>query len=378
MTDLPQDDYYPPMDDWMGKDPRTGEPVPIFQPQNPRWPGWQKNTNWNWMARALRSEETKVVWVGPNLRWWDLAGNLKGRQGVVMINELLGVGLAPFEHKYSEGPYVPGATLERTDIKKRVINFGVIINPNANATHEGIRNRSTFQYRYLENLWWESWSKDKPGFLGFFTRATGWRWIKCILETDTNGSHSLDPVAYGNNGAKYDMSVVCVDPYFYKPPFSATWKNDPDKVELDGSGFGTGQITLANRGTVEASPLYIVTCPGQALIGDGPDRLIPMVETSAKDKYYMIDTSPNQRTITGAVDPVDNPFYRFIRQAGLINYFLHDLADEGLPLWRRWDNPQEFDYAAGPRSSITVTVKHDYPDAEITMIMPQRYEMAWG
>lgn len=376
MTDLPSDDYVAPRDDWMMRG--DGELVPIYQPQNPRWPGWQKNTNWNWASKMLTAESTKMVWVGPNLKWWDLAGNLRGRQGVISTNEITGVGLAPFEQKFSEGPYIAGATLERTDIRKRIITFGVILNPNQNRMDKRQYN-STFKYRYLEQSWWESFSRDKFGYLGFFTRATGWRWIKCVLNSDTSsGTHSLDPVAFNNNGAQYDMSLVAVDPYFYKPPFFKTWVNDPTKVAIGKDGFGQGRITLANRGSVISHPLYIITCPGQAMVSDGPDQMVPLVETATADKFYMVDTNENMKTINGAVDPVDNPFYRFIRQAGLVDYFLHDIAAQGLPLWRRWDKSHEFEYVAGPEQSITTKVAHDYPNGEITMILPQRYESAWG
>lgn len=378
MTDLTQDDYVPPRDDWMQRNDSTGELQPIYQPQNPRWPGWQKNTNWEWATQMLTAESTKMVWVGPNLKWWDLAGNLRGRQGVIATNEITGVGLAPWEHKFSEGPYIAGAQLERTDIRKRIITFGAILNPNQNRMDKRKYN-SSFKYRRIETEWWQSFSKEKFGYLGFFTRSTGWRWIKCILNSDSSsGSHSLDPVAHGNNSVTYDMSLVAVDPYFYKLPFYKTWNNTPELIARGKDGFGEGRITLANRGTIATSPLYIVTCPGQAILGDGPDRMIEMVETSTADKYYMVDTNENMKTITGATDPVDNPFYRFIRQAGLADFFLHDLAAQGLPLWRRWDEPMEFEYAAGAGQAITARVKHDYPDGEVTMILPQRYETAWG
>lgn len=377
MTDLASDDYVPPRDDWMQRNPNTGEKQPIYQEQNPRWPGWQKNTNWEWASQMLTAESTKMVWVGPNLKWWDLAGNIRGRQGVIATNEITGVGLAPWDHKFSEGPYIAGATLERTDIRKRIITFGAIINPNQNRMDKRAYN-SSFKYRYVDDQWWKSFSKDKFGYLGFFTRATGWRWIKCILNSDSDsGSHSLDPVAHKNNSATYNMSLVAVDPYFYKIPFYKTWQNTPEAIAKSKNGFGTGAITLANRGSLVSSPLYIVTCPGTAQIGDGPDRMITMPETSTADKYFMVDTNENVKTITGAVDPVDNPFYRFVRQAGLVDFFLHDIAAQGLPLWRRWENPMEFEYGVAAGQSATVKVKHDYPDAQVTMILPQRFEKAW-
>lgn len=381
MTDLTSDDYVPPRDDWMMRGGPGEGLVPIYQPQNPRWPGWQKNSSWNWASEMLKGEQTKMVWVGPNKKWWDLAGNLRGRQGVVATNEITGIGLAPWEHKFSEGPYIAGAQLERTDIRKRIITFGVILNPNTNRMDKRQYN-STFKYRYLEQEWWASFSRSEFGYLGFFTRATGWRWIKCILNSDSSsGSHSLDPVAHKNNAAQYDISLVAVDPYFYKPPFHYTWVNDLEKVEIGKDGFGEGKITLANRGEIMSSPLYIVTCPGQGIVSDGPDRLVPLPETTTADKFYMVDTNENMKTIEGAVDPVDNPFYRFLRQAGLVDFFLHDLAVKAAnaqPLWRRWENPQTFEYAAGPKQSISAKVKHNYPDAQITMILPQRYESAWG
>lgn len=377
MTDLASDDYVPPRDDWMQRNPNTGEKQPIYQEQNPRWPGWQKNTNWEWASQMLTAESTKMVWVGPNLKWWDLAGNIRGRQGVIATNEITGVGLAPWDHKFSEGPYIAGATLERTDIRKRIITFGAIINPNQNRMDKRAYN-SSFKYRYVDDMWWKSFSKDKFGYLGFFTRATGWRWIKCILNSDSDsGSHSLDPVAHKNNSATYNMSLVAVDPYFYKIPFYKTWQNTPEAIAKGKDGFGAGAITLANRGSLVSNPLYIVTCPGTAQIGDGPERMITMPETSTADKYFMVDTNENVKTITGAVDPVDNPFYRFIRQAGLVDFFLHDIAAQGLPLWRRWENPMEFEYGVAAGQSATVKVKHDYPDAQVTMILPQRFEKAW-
>lgn len=378
MTDLIGDDYVPPRDSWMERGGEHNSLQPIFQPQNPRWPRWQKNTNWDWASQQLTAESTKMVWIGPNLKWWDLAGNLRGRQGVIASNEITGVGLTPWEHKFSEGPYIAGAQLERTDTRKRIITFGAILNPNQNIMDKRKYN-SSFKYRRIETEWWQSFSKEKFGFLGFFTRATGWRWIKCILNSDSSsGSHSLDPVAHENNSVTYDMSLVAVDPYFYKLPFYKTWKNNLELVSKSRDGFGQGTITLANRGTITTSPLYIVTAPGQAMLGDGPDRMILMPETSTADKYYMVDTNENMKTVMGAVDPVDNPFYRFIRQAGLVDFFLHDLAAQGLPLWRRWDDPMEFEYAVAPQSRVTVRVKHDYPDGEVTMILPQRYESAWA
>ena len=378
MTDLISDDYVPPRDDWMKRGGEDNGLIPIYQPQNPRWPGWQKNTSWEWASRMLTAEATKIVWVGPNGKWWDLAGNLRGRQGVIAVNEITGLGMAPWEHKFSEGPYIAGATLERTDIKKRVITFGVVLNPNTNRMDKR-QYTSSFKYRALEAQWWASFSRTEFGFLGFFSRYTGWRWIKCILSSDSiTGTHSLDPVAFKNNSAQYDISLTAVDPHFYKPPFHRTWKFDPTTVEIGKDGFAEGKITLANRGEVTSSPLYIVSCPGQAKISDGPDRWIELPETSTADKFYMVDTNENMKTLNGAVDPVDNPFYRFIRQSGLADFFLHDLAQKGLPLWRRWDDPQEFEYAAGPKMAVTAKVRHDYPGAEITMILPQRYESAWG
>jgi len=375
MTDLTSDDYVPPRDDWKDRD------GPIYQPQNPRWPGWQKNTNWNWASQMLTAESTKIVWVGPNRKWWDLAGNLRGRQGVIATKEFTGIGIVPWEHKFSEGPYIAGAQLERTDYKKRIITFGAILNPNTNRMDKR-QYTSTFKYRAIEQQWRESFSRTEFGFLGFFTRYTGWRWIKCILNQDAlGGTYSLDPVAYKNNSAMVDMSLVAVDPYFYKPPFHRTWKFDPDTIAIGKDGFAQGKITLANRGEVMTSPIYIVTCPGQAKISDGPDRVIELPETATADKFYMVDTNENMKTIQGSVDPVDNPFYRFLRQAGLIEFFLHDLAvkaEQALPLWQRWEDPQSFEYAAGPKTQVTARVQHNYPGAEITMVLPQRYEAAWG
>lgn len=359
------------LDEWQNRD------GPMFGEQYSTFPEWQKLTNPDWLPGVLASDLTRLVWIGPNNKWWELAGPFRGKQGVIAINAITGLGMVPFEHKYSEGPYLPGATLERVDIRKRLINFGVIINPNTNIMQAHHRS-SAGRYRQIERSFWTSFSKEMPGFFGIWTRHTGWRWIKCILEPSTKDNYELDPAAFKNNAAKYDVSLVAVDPYFYKYPLYKTWKAEPGKTAKDKDGFWVGDLKLSNRGTVSAAPLYLITCPGQAKLCDGPERMVTMGKTVSADDYYMVDTAENAKTVNGSTDPVDNAFYRFIRQAGLADFFLHDLAAQGLPLWRRWDDPQIFDFEVAPMSNVSLRVAHNYPNAEITAIIPQRFEMAWG
>jgi hypothetical protein len=285
-----------------------------------------------------------------------------------------GIQHLPFIQLFSEGPYMPGAELERVDVKKREFSIGVIVNPNSNA-QDPLRHTTAHRYRMVESKWWKAWSRTENGWLGVYTRWTGWRWVKVIL-APMDTTFDLDPAAYGNNGQKYDMKLVACDPYYHKPSFSMTWKNTIDRVTMRAKGDHV--FTIANRGTAEAWASFLVD-PGQCYIQDGmTDRMVQMPIVYASDGYMMVQTDPNERTVVGANDPVDNAFYRFIRQAALLEFFLHDIADQGEPIWMRWTEPTVFTSPIPPKTVANIRVTHDQPDAAVTCIMPQAYETGWA
>ena len=181
------------------------------------------------LDKRLRATEMKVVYVGvpdPDYnggerRWWDLAGSQGGTQGLDLAPHMTGFMHAPFASLFSEGPYQIGATYERTDYKKRMVNFGVMVS-------NSLAPDTSFRYRMLEQRWWASWSPNEDGYLGCFTRTHGWRWLRVRLAEDPKTPFELDPVAFENNFMQWDMTIVATQPFWCKRMESKSWTNSPE------------------------------------------------------------------------------------------------------------------------------------------------------
>lgn len=371
-------------DDWWldpPKYPLDAEGNPIYAEENPAHPSWRKLTNWfdlGTNGEYLRSELTKWVYIHPsNNKLWRLSGPGRGREGVALARELEGIMQPDFEHRYSGGPYLIGEKRERTDYKKRVINLGVHIQPNGNA--ERPEEANPFSYRLIEDSWWSSWSKTVPGFLGSFTRTHGWRWLAVILGETTKTAVSIDPVGNGNNTMMWNMTLHAPWPFYSKRALTRVWESTLDGV-VSGGGAAPGVISIANRGTWEAWPKFIVRGTGEASIQDGVGG--PMVKLpklyDTDGSYMLVDTDPTKRTITTEKDPVDNETYKFLRNSQLLDMLLHDVTASHLPAQRRIPGGIGFNGKIPPRTVAHLKVSHTNQYGSITCIMPQNYEMAWS
>jgi hypothetical protein len=115
------------------------------------------------------------------------------------------------------------------------------------------------------------------------------------------------------------------------------------------------------------------TGPGKAWVQDGmTTKMIPLPKLSVTDKYGLVDTDPSHRTLTGATDPVDNIFYQIIRQSKILDFFLHDVEAQGLPLWRR-ANGIRFTSQIPPKTVANIKVRHDTAGGSVTVMLPQRF-----
>lgn len=395
MSANPADQPQEPFWKWGG----SGDELPGAKFLAARFPGWEQFTRWEWLPEELKAMQTRIVYIGVDGSHWELYGPCAGREGVVLEKEFLGPMGVPFEHRWSEGPYTVGSTLERTDIRKRPMSFGVVINPNANIRAR-LNAPTETVYRNTEARWHRAWSKRVHGWLGFFTRSTGWRWLKVLLDGGSQETLGMDPTAFRNNMRQATMNVVAADPYMYKRAFvSRTTGFDPDqpKVPVQNQGsthkpwdwllnpnqpptmVHTSQVRIVNRGQVSVWPRYIVSGTGRCWIQDGmTDTMVPCPELYESDGYMLVDTDPTARTFTTSKEPVDTAFYRFARQVEILDYFpaLADLGEKGLPAWRR-SNGARFQSSIPRETATTIRLYSDNPDAKVTALVPQKYETGW-
>ncbi|CQD07297.1 bacteriophage protein [Mycolicibacterium conceptionense] len=372
----------------MGNAPRVGPP----------------STNFYALDARLQNLDTNIVYIGvpgsgPDNRraFWNLHGPNAGSQGIEMAPKIAGLMHTPFTQLISEGPYQIGGTHERVDWNKREISFKVNV---------GVGQPDTvFRYRNVESRWWASWSAKEDGYLGVYTRTHGWRWLRVRLAEEPKNIMDLDPAAMGNNFQDWDMSVVAVDPYWRKRHVEATWRNDGDgdggipqtpwdQLEeliediaeglipgisnlIPGMHIGEGNIVVPNRGTETAWPKFLISSPGRTWIEDGPGgQMVPLPLLTPDDGVVLVDTDPTKRTLTATKDPVDPLFFRIARNSQLLDMFLHDLTDTGLPVWRRFNGRFTTPWPA--KTVCRIKVRHSNAGGQITALMPQRYGMAYA
>jgi hypothetical protein len=309
----------------------------------------------------MPTETTRNIYIGPNNRRWDLSGRNKGKQGVKLDTHVQGDYHLPIDQLFTEGAYQIGAIYERTNTLKRLINLGVVLGYNC----------SDLQYRSIESNWWDSWPKDTPGWWGRHTPFSGWRWAQVMLAKAPDNAMPIDPTAFGNNGMHWDMQIVAAKPWWAKRMLVDEWTAAADSIALN--GYDEQTFHIANRGTMESWPKFMYTGPGKCWAQDGmTDKMIPLPTLSASDGYVTVDTDPIERTFKGSNDPIDNEYYRFIRSARVLDFFLHDLAALGQPVWRR-ANGIRFQSPIPPRTVAHLKVRHTQPGGQVLVFLPQRY-----
>jgi hypothetical protein len=338
-------------------------------------------TDFNLQPPSLRGMQTHAVYISPDqTNVWNLAGPMKGRQGVRFYNQLQGDQSWPTEQVITNSPYIMGADIQRTNIGQRMFSAGIVIGSQAPPMTE-------YQYRLAEAHWWDSQDETNDGWLGIYTRFSGWRWIPVRPFETMKSPQKLDPTAYGNNASMWDISWIAARPFFTKvalyDTFQAIHAGTPTPPpgtligqavdQLIGDTYYWGTIPLANRGDLPSYAQFFVTSPGQAIVQDNDsNRLVVLPSTLQSTGTYMVDTEPGKRTITAANDPVDNLLFDLIRQSQILDFFLGGIANEGLPLQLQFQN--RFIYAVPPRTAVQLTVGHSMQNGVITALFPQRYK----
>jgi len=199
-----------------------------------------------------------------------------------------------------------------------------------------------------------------------------------VLGESIKTSVSTDPASNGNNSMQWDMTVHAEWPFYTKRPLTRTWK--PGQDDIDANGVGHGIIQLANRGTWDSHPIFIVKGAGTATVQDGNGgKIVTLPKLYYTDgDYMMIDTDPSHRTIVTQKDPVDSQLYRYMRNSQLLDILLHDNIQSHTVAQRRIPGGIGFDNPIPPRTVAHLRVTHDNPEGSVTCIMPQNYRMAWS
>jgi hypothetical protein len=328
----------------------------------------------------LQGLNTRVVYLDPNYNLFNLAGPNAGAEGCRLCTQLYGDQQWPYEQVLTNSPYIMGADINRQNIPERKFNFGIIIGSHSPPMNE-------YQYRMSEARWWAGQDEANDGWLGIYTRFSGWRWIPVRPDETVKTPQKMDSTAYGNNASRWDITWVATRPYFTKPALYLAWSAKTARSpkpyatsllgklvdELIGDVYYQGTIPIVNRGDLPSYVQYLVSSPGQAIVQDNDsDRLVPLPQTVASVGTYLCDTEPSMRTMTAANDPTDNLATDLIRQSVILSALLSGVLTESEPLQLAFTN--KFIYTIPPQTSISLTVMHSESSGSITAIVPQRFK----
>jgi hypothetical protein len=315
----------------------------------------------------LAALQTLIIYIDNNQNITHLNGPLAGLEGVRLGEQLQGEQHVPFEQVLLESAFLNGAIWQRSNVNKRLINFRVKI---------GGAGMNNYSYRLAEQRWWAGQDINNPGWLGVFTRLSGWRWLQVLPYKTIDTAQKQDPVAYGNNFAEWDINWVAVQPYWSKPAVWGQWfANTAGPAHTD--GYYYGNIVLANRGDQNyGTPMqYLVSGAGFCQLQDNnSDTMITLPEIFDTDGTIFVQTDPAQQTLTAANDPQDNLFYQIVRASKILDFFLSGVADAGEPIWQR--GYVAFQNVVPAMTVEHFTVAHTNPNATIVAIVPQYFQRA--
>ena len=329
---------------------------------------------------SLQGMGTTMVYIDPSNNLHTLAGPNAGLEGTRAATQVFGDQAWPFAQVLVNSPYIFGATIMRQNVPERKFNFGIIIGNHAPPMTE-------YQFRMAEDYWWAGQDETNDGWLGVYTRFSGWRWIPVRPDETVKTPQKQENTAYGNNVSMWDITWIAQRPYFTKPAryltFQASGVSTPSPAPASllygvtpnaaAGEYYWGQLPIANAGDLPSYVTYYVSSPGQAVLQDNEStRLVPMPATVASVGTYMCDSEPGQRTLTAANDPSSNLVYDLISQSAILNYFLSGISSATTPLQLLFQN--RFIYSIPPQTTTTLTVGHSDPNGVIVAVVPQRYK----
>lgn len=332
--------------------------------------------NFDLLSRRLQGMDMQVIYISPDNQLFHLHGKDAGREGVRLNTQLQGEQHWPFELVTTKGAFIYGADIERVNVNERMISFGIIVGG------DSPRHLTPYQYHLAEDHWWNGQDENRDGWLGIFTRFSGWRWIKVRPSKTVDTAQKKSPMANNQNTAMWDVNWIAGTPFYSKVTFKDVWTASlKNFAPADGLALGEttdprpykGTIVLANRGDLPAPVKYIVSSPGTAAVSDnGQPRMVELPQTIASDGNYLVDTEEGHRALTAATERIDNIFYQQARASKILEFVLHDIGSLGEPLGYRFN--KRFLYTIPPRTIAHLKVEHSSVAGQIAAFVPQRYK----
>jgi hypothetical protein len=309
---------------------------------------------------ALKGLDTTVVHLAPNGSLTHLSGSNAGQEGVFLYQNLQGEHQLPFQQVITESAFQWGSTIQRTNYNQRLINLRVaIVAP------------SEYQYMLCDNRWWEGQDETQDGWLGVYTRWNGWRWIPVRPFKTVDTTQRMSPNAYGNDFAIWDITWVAQRPWYSKPTVFASWS--AAGATRNRQGYYTGVVTLANQGDMQAYVQYLIDGDGTAQVQDNnSSTMVTLPPLLATDGPGLVDTDPQERTLTAANDAFDTDFFNLQQASNVLNFFLTGSSTTGDHWWQR--GYTRFVYSVPPETIVQFNVAHTNPRANITVLLQQRYK----
>lgn len=316
----------------------------------------------------LQAMETVMVFIDSNGNIFHLNGPQAGKEGVKFYENLKGEHHLFFEQVTVEGAYMLGGLIDRTNYLIRKINFRV---------HIGSPGMNNITYRMCEDRWWAGQDETNGGWLGVFTRYSGWRWIHVWPAKTVETSQKRDPVAYDNNQAIWDVDWIAPLPYYSKPAVTTdNWKA-ANAGPADSNGFYHGIIAIPNRADMATPVRYLITGANDGICyvqDNNSDRMVKVGPIKASDGDVLIDTDSTHKTVLSTNDPFDSGFYTKQQSAGLLNFFLQAISTPAHDaLWLR-AGYLRFLNTIPPYSVVHLKVMHNNPNAQIAAQLSQRYK----
>lgn len=311
---------------------------------------------------ALQGLDTTMVYLAPNGDLTHLQGQNAGQEGVILFQNLQGEHQLPFEQVVTESAFQWGATIQRTNYLKRLVNLRVAI---------GGTGFSEYQYMLCDNRWWEGQDETQDGWLGVYSRWGGWRWISVRPYKTVDTTQTMSPNAYGNNFAIWDITWISQRPWYTKETLFDTWS--AQGTTKNKSGYYTGTIVLANQGDMNTYVEYLINGAGLCQVQDNnSNTMVALPVLLSTDGPGLCDTDPQERTLTAANDAFDTDYYQLAQASNVLNFFLTGNNPSVQHWWQR--GYIRFVYSVPPQTIVQFNVAHSNPNATITAMLQQRFK----
>lgn len=336
-------------------------PVPLGNTAQYMTPAALANyQNFSHLPKQLKGLDTTIIHVAPSGNITHLSGPNEGQEGVHLYQNLQGEHQLPFEQVILESAFQWGATIQRTNYQKRLINLRVAIYAN-----------SEYEYLICDNRWWDGQDETQDGWLGVYTRWSGWRWIPVRPYKTVDTTQQLDPQAYGNNCAIWDITWICPRPWYSQPSLFDTWSAQGATKGAD--GYYRGTLVLANQGTMQTYVEYLINGAGTCQVQDNnSNTMVTLPELFDTDGPGLCDTDPQERTLTAANDAFDDQYYQLAQASNVLSFFLSGTNPSTQHWWQR--GYTRFVYNVPPLTVMQFNVAHTNPAATITVILKQRFK----